>query len=132
MTHGEMIAAKALRAVGTPFRLHGRKPGTALDCVGLAAHALGLRDVPTNYSLKGTYYSIIRTYMGDNGVSELLTECVLRDGDLALVQCTSRHHHLMIRASNGWVHAHAGLRRVVHMPDPSPWPITALWRNCGD
>jgi hypothetical protein len=38
----------------------------------------------------------------------------------------------MVHADNGWVHAHAGLRRVVHMPGPSPWPIIALWRFCGD
>jgi hypothetical protein len=38
----------------------------------------------------------------------------------------------MVRADNGWVHAHAGLGRVVHMPGMSPWPLINLWRLAGE
>jgi murein DD-endopeptidase / murein LD-carboxypeptidase len=125
---GERAAARALQAVGTPFRFHGRQPGIALDCVGLAAHAIGLPDVPIRYSLKGNYLAAIETYLAQSEGCKLSLDAAAIAGDIALVQCGSAQCHLMIRARRGWVHAHAGLRRVVHMPDPSPWPIIALWR----
>jgi murein DD-endopeptidase / murein LD-carboxypeptidase len=130
MTGGELIAARALGAVGTPFRLHGRRPGIALDCVGLVAHAVELPDVPVDYSLRGTYNKTVEAYLDLCNGKKLPSNATPRNGDLALVQCGPHQCHLMIRAHAGWVHAHAGLRRVVHMPGPSSWPIIALWRFC--
>jgi murein DD-endopeptidase / murein LD-carboxypeptidase len=132
MIGGDAAAARALKQLGTPFRLHGRQPGIALDCVGLAAHALGLKGAPVKYSLKGAYEPLIETCLDCCRADRLSPDAATRNGDLALVQCAPRQYHLMINANLGWVHAHAGLRRVVHMPGPSPWPILALWRICGD
>jgi murein DD-endopeptidase / murein LD-carboxypeptidase len=126
-----LIAARATAEIGTPFRLHGRTSRVALDCVGLVAVAIQRSDVPGNYSLKGDFSEIIRTYMEQNAAM-VSSNRVLADGDVALVGCALNQQHLMVRANNGWVHAHAGLGRVVHMPDPSPWPIIGLWRICGD
>jgi murein DD-endopeptidase / murein LD-carboxypeptidase len=128
MIGGELAAAKALRAIGTPFRLHGRQPGIAFDCVGLVSHAIGLSDVPSRYSLKGEYCESIKTYLDSCFASKPSPDAAPINGDVAVVRCSPAQSHLMIRAGNGWVHAHAGLRRVVHTPDPSPWPIIALWR----
>jgi murein DD-endopeptidase / murein LD-carboxypeptidase len=132
MMAGDMVAALALQQVGTAFRVHGRQPGLALDCVGLTAHALQLRNVPADYSLKGCYLEIISGCLDGVAGQQISTDTVPCAGDVALVQCAPRHHHLMIHAAYGWVHAHAGLRRVVHMPGASPWPIIALWRICGE
>jgi murein DD-endopeptidase / murein LD-carboxypeptidase len=132
MMAGDTAAARALQQVGTPFRVHGRQPRLALDCVGLAAYALQLRDVPSDYSLKGSYLDTINSCLQSVAATRISTAFTPRNGDVALVQCAPRQHHLMIQAAYGWVHAHAGLRRVVHMPGASPWPIIALWRICGE
>jgi murein DD-endopeptidase / murein LD-carboxypeptidase len=128
MIGGDAAAARALGELGTPFRLHGRQPGIALDCVGLAAHALGLQGAPVKYNLKGAYESQIEIYMDMLRADKLPPDAASRNGDLAMVQAAPRQNHLMIHANLGWVHAHAGLRRVVHMPGPSPWLIISLWR----
>jgi murein DD-endopeptidase / murein LD-carboxypeptidase len=119
-----------LQAVGTPFRLYGRKTGVALDCVGLVLHAINLPHFVANYGLKGDYLELLRSIANQNGFMSLAVAC--HNGDIAMAECGSRQQHLMVRASNGWVHAHAGLRRVVHTPGPSPWPIIAVWRSPGD
>jgi lipoprotein Spr len=49
-------------------------------------------------------------------------------GDLALVRPGPLQLHLMILVPGGFVHAHAGLRRVVEMPGASPWPVMGWWR----
>ena len=56
----------------------------------------------------------------------------VRDGDVAIAACSSQQFHLMLRAADGWVHSHAGLRKVVHTPGASPWPIVAVRRMIGD
>lgn len=36
--------------------------------------------------------------------------------------------HLGIRTVGGFVHADAGLRRVVERPGMPPWPLIGVWR----
>ena len=52
----ERFAAQAEALVGTPFRLGGRDPATGLDCIGIAACALGRAGgevhSPTGYALR--------------------------------------------------------------------------------
>ena len=129
---GEAIAARALAQIGTPFRLHGRTPDVALDCVGLVAFAIGTGDIVRNYSLKGVKLNFILSYMDSIGLLPLAKSTHLSDGDVAIVSCSPQQFHLMIRAAGGWVHSHAGLRKVVHTPGASPWPIVALRRMIGD
>ena len=129
---GGEIAAHAMSQIGTPFRLHGRIPGVALDCVGLAAFAIGAKDVPRTYSLKGVKCDYILSYMDSIGLLSLVPAARICDGDVAIVACSPRQFHLMIRAADGWVHSHAGLRSVVHTPGASPWPIVAMRRMIGD
>jgi murein DD-endopeptidase / murein LD-carboxypeptidase len=125
------IAERALRAVGTPFRLYGREVGVALDCVGLAGYATNLAGLPRDYAMRGEYLNLIRAYMAHTNF-DTVPHMHHVDGDIAIVQCGHGQQHLMVRAKDGWVHAHAGLRRVVHVPGRSPWPIIAMWRKAGE
>jgi lipoprotein Spr len=129
---GNTIAARAITQIGTPFRLHGRTPGVALDCVGLVAHAIGAAEVVKDYSLRGSKLSIILSYIDNIGLHALPSSACLHDGDVAIVACGPRQFHLMVRAADGWVHSHAGLCKVVHTPGASPWPIVAVRRMIGD
>ena len=118
------VAARARTAVDARFRLHGRDPATGLDCVGLAAFAFGL-DAPTGYALRG----------GDAGAVAARLDAVLaradRDarGDLILMRTGPGQLHLGVRTEAGFIHADAGLRRVVERPGAPPWPILGCWRR---
>ena len=48
---------------------------------------------------------------------------------LALVRPGPLQLHLMIGTGAGFVHAHAGLGRVVETPGLSPWPVLGWWRE---
>lgn len=129
MTMGERIVAEALAMTGTPFRLHGR--GTeGVDCVGLALLALGraghLGAAPAIYGLRTGDAQRVAGWLREAGLQPVAEA---RPGDLALVRPGPMQLHLMIHAPGGFVHAHAGLRRVVVMPGPSPWPVIGHWRT---
>ena len=124
------IAKRALHCLGTPFRLYGRTPGVALDCVGLAGYAAELVDLPHDYTFRGKFDEKICAYMEQN--FSRLSGPVIEAGVIALVECGPRQQHLMVKTADGWVHAHAGLGRVVHMAGASPWAVLAAWRKMGD
>lgn len=129
------IAARALQQIGTPFKLHGRSPGAALDCVGLVAYAVNLdiplQSIPRDYHIKGEFLERIKSYLEQNGFEKLSHIDDFRPGDVILARPGARQLHLMVKTEQGFVHAHAGLRRVVMTPDPSPWPLAAGWRLSG-
>ena len=124
MSAGIAIAARARALVGVPFRLHGR--GTdGLDCVGLAGLAYGV-PVPTGYALRGGAMPRIATAAAGAG---LRTVADARPGDLIAMATGPGQLHLAIGTADGFVHADAGLRRVVERPGRPPWPILARWRR---
>ena len=129
---GDAIAARAMTQIGTGFRLHGRTPGIALDCVGLVAYAIGVGQVTQCYSLRGAKLKFILSYMDSIGLYVSVPFDCIGNGDVAIVACSSHQFHLMVRAADGWVHGHAGIRKVVHTPGASPWPIVAVRRMIGD
>jgi hypothetical protein len=49
-------------------------------------------------------------------------------GDILLVQAGPGQHHLVVLVENGFVHADAGLGRVVERPGAVIWPVLAAWR----
>ncbi len=113
--------------MGVPFRLHGRDPVTGLDCVGVAALVFGVRDVPRGYS--------VRTADG-TGVAALIDAARLRrvrrdpvSGDLVLVKSGPAQCHLVVMTDAGFVHADAGIGRVVETPGSLPWPVIAIWET---
>jgi murein DD-endopeptidase / murein LD-carboxypeptidase len=131
----QIIAARAVSQIGVPFKLHGRLPGAALDCVGLVGYAIAPFDaqdtLPRDYRLRGDYLINIKTYLENSGLFENPNREIVADGDILLSQVGLGQHHLMIRVRHGFVHAHSGLRRVVLTPGPSPWPIIKCWRMAG-
>ncbi|MET0249901.1 MAG: peptidoglycan endopeptidase [Sphingobium sp.] len=127
---GMRVAAEARGMVGAPFRLQGRDPVSGLDCVGLAVVALGRAGhavtPPEGYGLRMGDEMRARAWLAAAGLSE--AEHVM-PGDLMLVRSGLLQLHLMIAMPGaGFVHAHAGLRKVVEMPGPPLWPVIGLWR----
>ena len=121
--NGVEAAARAL--VGVRFRLHGRDAVHGLDCVGLVALATG-REAPTGYGWRS----------GDEGrVAALLDGVFERGGDapgaVLLMRAGPGQLHLAIATEGGFVHADAGLRRVVERPGAVPWPVVGRWRMGG-
>lgn len=127
------LAQEALALVGTPFRLHGRDPRTGLDCVGVLAAALaGLGrtpDLPIGYTLRGRSLPDLGRAADACGLAAATAPIL--PGDVLLVRPGPIQHHLMIAgAADRFVHAHAGLRRVVCGPIQPEWAIVAQWRLC--
>ena len=122
-------AASAL--VGAPFRLRGRDPATGLDCIGLVAAALDRCGAPTRdlprYELRNTDIDKLLHLLPESGFSA--AEGELATGDLLLTRPAAAQHHLAIAIDGDrFVHAHAGLGRVVATPAPLAWPAIARWR----
>lgn len=115
------VAARARACVGARFRLHGRDPATGLDCVGLAAWALDIAPVPAGYPLRGGAAEAVIARIDAMGLR--------RDprGPLLLLVPGPFQHHLAIRTETGFIHADAGLRRVVEVPGLPRWPCLAAW-----
>ena len=113
--------------VGVPFRLHGRSAETGLDCVGVAARVFGIADVPRGYA--------VRTADGD-AVAAMIDAAGLvratrpeKPGDLVLLKSGPAQCHLAVMTEAGFVHADAGIGRVVETPGVLPWPVLAVWEG---
>jgi hypothetical protein len=128
---GPVLAQAAASLVGSRFRLHGRNPASGLDCVGLLEAALRLtgRDVslPTGYSLRHSRPACWLPDPASCGFANV--SGAFLPGDAILVQTAVGQVHLAIAGRTaGWVHAHAGLRRVVISPQRPAGPILQHWR----
>lgn len=117
------VVARARALLGAPFRLHGRS-AAGVDCVGLAVLAIG-RDASCPYGLRSGDKDWAARWLGAAGMRPVEEGAA---GDLALVRPGPLQLHLMIATGTGFIHAHAGLGRVVEMPGVSPWPILGWWR----
>ncbi|RXZ64877.1 NlpC/P60 family protein [Pelagerythrobacter rhizovicinus] len=127
----EAVARAAEALVGTPFRLHGRDPRWGLDCIGLVASALegaGLQaEPPSGYGLRN--HAIDDPDQQARRSALRPVEGAPMVGDVLLVRPGPAQVHLLVCArGDGFIHAHAGLRRVVAMPGPLPWPVLRHWR----
>lgn len=128
---GNRLAAAALDLVGCRFRLHGRDPGSGLDCIGLLAAAMNRAGMPvtlpTGYPLR---LRALEGWLPDPADLGFETaELPFRPGDVVLLAPGPAQFHLAIAAApDGWVHAHAGLRRAVHAPALPVVPIILHWR----
>jgi cell wall-associated NlpC family hydrolase len=120
------VVAAARSAIGARFRLHGRDPATGLDCVGLAAFALGEGAVPSGYAMRGGDGARIAALIDARG----LVRCrEAQAGDLLLCASGPGQLHLAIDSGGGIIHADAMLRRVVERPGPVPWLVLGRWRQ---
>jgi cell wall-associated NlpC family hydrolase len=130
-TAGAAFAAAAQTLVGTPFRLHGRDPDFGFDCVGLVAAALERagREAhpPAAYRLRQSDVSELTEAAANSGFAAVTGP--VEPGDVLLARPGAGQHHLLVASlTGGFVHAHAGLRRVVHSPAPLAWPVLRHWR----
>ena len=127
----ERLAQAAEQLVGTPFRLHGRDPATGLDCIGLFAAAMALAgrpvDVPNGYTLR---LRNLAQWLPDPALCGFaVTAGPPQPGDAVLLRPGPGQVHLAIAASaSGWIHAHAGLRRVVRDPQLPAGALITSWR----
>ena len=116
---------RAQALVGAPFRLHGRDPATGLDCVGVAALVFSVGDVPRGYSVRTADGLGVAGLIDAAGLTRVLREpCA---GDLVLLKSGPAQCHLVIMTDAGFVHADAGVGRVVETPGPLLWPVIAIW-----
>ena len=123
------IVAAARGCVGARFQLHGRQVATGLDCVGVAALAYGRDHVPAGYALRGGDVMTIKAAIEVAGFVRTGVPC---PADLLLLAPGPYQHHLAILTDRGFVHADAGLRRVVETPGMPTWPLVGAWRlECG-
>lgn len=122
------FAARAQALAGTRFRPQGRGVG-GLDCVGLAlsVYAISPDDVRRDYSLRGQHEAEIRQFLERR--FRRIGPRASRAGDLMLMRIASDQLHLGIRTVDGFVHAHAGLRRVVETAGAPEWPIVGVYRK---
>ncbi|MGB5484863.1 peptidoglycan endopeptidase [Parasphingorhabdus sp.] len=126
------MAEKAMSLCGSAFRLHGRDPKGGVDCIGLADQCLLSADfdcgVPNGYSIRGGSEGAINEFMTSIGFDRFAPSSELLDGDIVLARPSPVQWHFLIRAKDGFVHAHAGLGKVVFCPGDSPWPIVSIFR----
>jgi cell wall-associated NlpC family hydrolase len=127
---GAALAQAALELVGCRFRLHGRDPATGLDCVGLVGASLAQvgvkRDIPQDYALRNK--SAARVAQDADSLG--LVPCADGEwpGDILLLQVGPCQFHFVLRTLSGFVHAHAGLRKVVVTPILPDGEVIGAWR----
>lgn len=116
---GADLARAAATLVGTPWRLHGRDPATGIDCIGLLDVVLAQigRPValPTGYRLR---LHRLEDWLPDPGrLGFAVAKGAVSPGDVVLLRPGPAQVHLAIATGPAmWVHAHAGLRKVVSQP----------------
>lgn len=128
---GLTLALAAEGLVGARYRLHGRDPASGLDCIGLLAAALArigrTARLPNGYALRslaapGIEPAALRLGFAPVGSPD-------QPGDVAFVRvCPGQFHLAIAGAARGFVHAHAGLRRVVLTPTLGDWRLESAWR----
>ncbi|BBC71591.1 conserved hypothetical protein [Altererythrobacter sp. B11] len=128
---GLALADAAAQLIGAPFRLHGRHPETGLDCIGVVDTALrhiGRTPPPTpDYRLRRLGIADFLPLAPAVGLVE--SAGPPQPGDVLLARPGPAQFHLLIAGrEGGFIHAHAGLRRVVASPAPLARPLLRLWR----
>lgn len=121
--------ARARALVGTRFRPQGRTPAHGLDCIGLACAAFDIpsMSVASDYRLRGVDRRLI-----EQGVMRFFRRVAVESatpGDLLLLSVTADQSHLAVLSERGFVHADAGLRKVVETPGLPSWPVVSAWRR---
>lgn len=121
--------ARARALVGVGFRPQGRSPEQGLDCLGVIMIATSVKRerVPDDYPLRGSDIAQMNAGFECAGfVRRKPTQS--EPGDVLVVDSGPGQMHAVVLTPDGYVHAHAGLRRVVESPGAVPWPTLAAWR----
>jgi len=128
---GKDLARAALALVGCRFRLRGRDPPTGIDCIGVLALALRATGrpgaVPCDYRMRMRDLSRMWVWAAANGFRAVNGEVL--PGDVVVFAVGPEQVHLGIAVGDGgFVHAHAGLQRVVRAAVPEAWTVIGQWR----
>lgn len=126
---GLCYVARARRLVGTPFRPQGRAPGRALDCVGLvlSTYEIALVAAPRNYRLKGKHFLLAQSCLLEHFAR--VAAPLRASGDLLLTQVSAEQIHFAIHGDRTFIHADAGIGRIVEVPGDVPWAILGTYRR---
>ena len=130
-SRAERFASAAERLAGSKFVLHGRDPATGIDCVGvvlLALRAVGINlHIPPSYALRNIDIGRHLTVTEASALVEMSgTSC---RGDMLLVTPGIAQQHLIVAlGGTRFIHAHAGLRRIVVQHGFAHWPVLRHWR----
>lgn len=129
--NGSDLALAAEALVGTPFRLHGRDPASGLDCLGVlnaSLAALGLPShLPTGYRLRMRSLPDFGSFVAGCGLVAVAGD--IAPGDAVMVRIGPVQFHVLVAGNQGcFIHAHAGLRRVVSGEMPPASSIVGHWR----
>jgi lipoprotein Spr len=121
-------AARARALVGVRFRPQGRAED-ALDCVGLVLATFGISAdaVRRNYRLRGERREAIEAQLLAH--FRRVSPQRLQAGDVMLLQAGEDQLHLAVRTAAGFVHAHAGIGKVVETPGVPDWPLLSAYRK---
>lgn len=127
----DRLACAAQALEGTCFRLFGRDRETGLDCIGLVGAALAAcgRPVlyPRGYRLRNADIAPWLGFARENGLRPVAGPIVR--GDILLIKPGPAQQHLLVAlGGDRFVHAHAGLRRVVVQQLTFPQTLRAHWR----
>ncbi len=128
---GKNLAAAASRLAGTRFAPHGRDPETGVDCLGLLLAAMAACGERPALS---AHYSVRRRGEGDALATAMRLGLIdasgpVEPGDVLLVRCSPVHVHVLIAlGGDRFVHAHAGLGKVVVGASDPDWPLLRHWR----
>lgn len=125
---GIAAVERARQLIGVRFRPQGRSPALGLDCLGLAALAFRLPTgrVPVDYRLHASARERLERELG--AYFRQVPPAEITAGDLAVVEPGVGQLHVLILTGRGYIHADAGLRRIVEAPGPSQWPLLSTWR----
>lgn len=126
--HSATIVRRARALTGVPFRPQGREPATGVDCIGLALYAYRIEalHIPRTYRLRGNHREKV-----EEALAKYFRKTGSRSskaGDLMLVEVKPDQLHLAIACGSSFVHADAGVRKVVERPGEPPWPVVARFR----
>jgi len=130
-TRGRQLAEASSQFIGVRFQLLGRDPTVGLDCIGLLAcslDAIGCKPIlPKGYRLRNSDHLQWLECATRSGLTPV--DGKMDVGDVLLVKPGPGQHHLVIAESAScFIHAHAGLRRVVRQPIKLGDQTQAHWR----
>lgn len=130
MSSPDKVAQAALDLVGCRFRLHGRDPASGLDCLGVVAAALKgagyPAHLPDDYALKNR--DATRAVAVASALGLIATNRSYRAGDILMLHVgPEQYHFTLCAAPHGFVHAHAGLRKVVLSPTLPDGSLVGHW-----
>ncbi|MFN3945196.1 MAG: peptidoglycan endopeptidase [Allosphingosinicella sp.] len=122
--------AAARELVGARFRPQGRVPAHGLDCIGVAMIAAGVAEdsVRRDYPLHAFEPEELHAGLARAGLVRVDPDRT-RPGDVVVARPGAERLHLAVLVDGGFVHADAGLRRVVEVPGALPWPLLSAWRR---